>query len=600
MLHGLPNHPPPIVGSYPFTGVRVVVVSAPPEEDVEQEESESEDVVVQQAIPGRLLGDELPPGLPALPEKGNPFTGLGVISLFPETSPAPIASVAAEKPIDSPYDQRGLPNVPPPVQNNRGIHTKIPVLAQQKTETIESKPAQETTKEEPAPPQAPVVDLHKLTSLFFAYFPKNIPSWRHVGSISEYPLVRKDGRAADMAELWPSLRPLGFQEHREPNGMLSGLVGPDYAIRCGVGRGIVAIHIPPQNDLHSLCEVRTRALEQLSAIAHTRKLQLLGYGIHPIAVPEPEQLNHIFHVFSLFKSIGEEWKLYGVCAQEYVQLTCGTEEFLEQLKLGHMLEPVMLALFGNSVVWGGEDHYRCAGAQHLQDQFPLESGRCGMFASFPKTVEEYVQNIVDRKNLLLTDAEGWKNSCTEVFSSLLVEHDMETLLLEHMSCDWGPVRPVLESGLLEWRCAQQPQDAQISFAALTLGIMERLEDWKLFLDSFSNEPLEPMMVGIRMEELHKIRMERVRDPWDEFLSWRKTAIDYGLGKGELFTGLIESVLQLAQDGLEARGMGEEVYLAPLWKRWETKQNPAQYVRRAFARGGIDSLLDVCRIGQSSS
>ena len=127
-------------------------------------------------------------------------------------------------------------------------------------------------------------------------------------------------------------------------------------------------------------------------------------------------------------------------------------------------------------------------------------------------------------------------------------------------------------------------------AALSLGISERMDEWKDFLLSFCTEPPEPMMFGIRMAELHRIRMERVREPWNDFISWRQHAIDYGLAKGEVFTGLIEGVLQIAQNGLEARGFGEEEFLQPLWTRYRNRENPAQRIRRIFARQGIEGLL----------
>ena len=590
MFDDLPNQIPPIVGSHPFTGVPVVLAFF--EESQEESEEESPEEIIQEEKPeGKILADLLPDVLPEFSGEGNPFTGLGVALSIPD----PVVEEEETSPKQEVHDDRGLPNVPPPVQNNRGIHTKIPSLTET-TILVPSKESEDAPEEEhPQEEAKPEVDIPRLEKLFFAYFSDENPTWRRIGTISEYPLVRNNGQAADLAELWPSLRPLGFHEHREPNGMLSGLVGPDYAIRCGTGRGVVAIHIPTQNDLHMLHEVRTQALEQLTSIANTRKLSLLGCGIHPVAAPSPNQLNHIFHIFSLFSSIGEEWGLYGVRAQEYTQVSCGKEEFLEQIRLGHILEPVCLALFGNSVVSDGKDQNRCAGAQYLQDQFPLEEGRCGMFTSPPKTMNEYFSFLCERKSLLLRDHEGWKNSCTDTFSSLLSEHDWEPLLYDHIDCDWGPVRPILDNGLLQWRVEQQPQDSQLALAALSLGIMDRLDEWKDFLESFCAEPPEPMMFGIRMDELHRIRMERVRDPWNDFVVWRRQAIDYGLARGEVFTGLIEGVLQIAQNGLEARRMREEVYLEPLWKRWRTKRNPAQEIRGIFARRGMEGLLEALRM-----
>ena len=213
-----------------------------------------------------------------------------------------------------------------------------------------------------------------------------------------------------------------------------------------------------------------------------------------------------------------------------------------------------------------------------------------MFVTPPKTMEEYFTLLSERKNLLLRDQEGWKNSCTDPFHTLLGDQKWEPLLYDHLDCDWGPVRPILNNGLLQWRTDQQPRDAQLCLAALSLGIMDRQHEWTDFLESFCAEPPEPMMFGIRMEDLHRIRMERTRDPWSDFVEWRRQAIDYGLERGEVFTGLIEGVLQIAQNGLEARGLQEEVYLKPLWRRWRAKRNPSQEVRGVFARSGIEGFI----------
>ena len=67
-----------------------------------------------------------------------------------------------------------------------------------------------------------------------------------------------------------------------------------------------------------------------------------------------------------------------------------------------------------------------------------------------------------------------------------------------------------------------------------------------------------------MEELHELN-ERVRDPWKDF-GRRRQAIDYGLARGEVFTGLIEVPIAKWTEA----GMQEEVYLEPLWKRWRAK------------------------------
>ncbi len=51
----------------------------------------------------------------------------------------------------------------------------------------------------------PVVDetLEEITRRFAAGFPTKAPPLRTVGREAEFPLVRPDGRAADVLQLWP-------------------------------------------------------------------------------------------------------------------------------------------------------------------------------------------------------------------------------------------------------------------------------------------------------------------------------------------------------------------------------------------------------------
>jgi len=77
--------------------------------------------------------------------------------------------------------------------------------------------------------------------------------------------------------------------------------------------------------------------------------------------------------------------------------------------------------------------------------------------------------------------------------------------------------------------------------------------------------------------------------------WHNEASVKGLAAAEPFTGLIEGVLGLAQEGLINRGRGEEVYLEPLWARLQARENPAQNIRRIFAQRGGEGLVDNLRI-----
>ena len=625
MFDSLPKTLPPIVGPNPFTGVDVRRIVYPKPKS--QEEPESEET--KESIPTVEASDEQSTDtesgvsyadvLPAHPPPkhsggGNPFTGLGVAVVLqsPQNKESSQNKGVQEKKSKKaePYDDRGLPNVPPPVRKRGGrsvgVHTFIPKI--EAKEPKEKPQEQAVSKKKggvvaPKPVLEPVVEkpeleeVERYTRIFFEHFSDAPTTWRHVGRISEYPLVRKNGRAADLAELWPSLKYLGFSEHREPNGMLSGLIGDSFSFHCGIGRATVEIRCPVQLDLHALHAVHQEALETLVSCAQKRRLHILGYGMQPINPPTKNLLNHIFHLHSLHSAVGDAWISSSVRALERVQVSTSRSEFIDSMNLGHLLEPVFIALFGNTPIHNGVDGYRCSQAQILQDDWDLESGRSSMIHSPYKSKKEYIEQLIERKFLLKRDAEGWLEACTGIcWSELRETQNVEQLFFDHIACDWGPVIPLVEHGHLEWRAAcQQPLDAQMAPSALVLGLMERSAEMYHFIDSFFPEPPEPFRFGLRMAELIQLQMEKVKDPWPSFVAWRKHCLDYGLAKEELFTGLIEGALQIAQDGLEARGMGEEQYLKPLWQRLEQRLNPAQQLRRVFARKGIEGLLGFCSL-----
>ena len=49
-------------------------------------------------------------------------------------------------------------------------------------------------------------------------------------------------------------------------------------------------------------------------------------------------------------------------------------------------------------------------------------------------------------------------------------------------------------------------------------------------------------------------------------------------------GLVRRVLDLCRGGLEERGLGEEAYLEPLYKRTENRTNPAKEMLRRLQNG----------------
>jgi hypothetical protein len=61
------------------------------------------------------------------------------------------------------------------------------------------------------------------------------------------------------------------------------------------------------------------------------------------------------------------------------------------------------------------------------------------------------------------------------------------------------------------------------------------------------------------------------------------------------TAFVTAVLEHAHDALVRRGMGEEVYLRPLFRRVKEGMNPGQLAAATFRDHGVKALVDQLKI-----
>ena len=74
-------------------------------------------------------------------------------------------------------------------------------------------------------------------------------------------------------------------------------------------------------------------------------------------------------------------------------------------------------------------------------------------------------------------------------------------------------------------------------------------------------------------------------------TYHQQVIRHGLDAPQPLPDLLRRALTAAAEALARRGFGEERLLAPLWRRLERRQNPAQRARIVFRHDGMAGLLD---------
>jgi hypothetical protein len=134
---------------------------------------------------------------------------------------------------------------------------------------------------------------------------------------------------------------------------------------------------------------------------------------------------------------------------------------------------------------------------------------------------------------------------------------------------WNSARPRTAHGTIEIRPAcQQPLSESMTAAALGVGIAAGARSLGAWIDGL----LGP-------------------EAWQRMRHWHHTVVRDGLGAPPPVAGLMEGALRRIEGALQARGHGEEVYIAPAWKRLESRQAPGDRARAAFEAGGIAGLVE---------
>ena len=420
--------------------------------------------------------------------------------------------------------------------------------------------------------KSPIANLQSLTDEFTAAFPAQLRGPRTIGREAEHPLVDASGAFVDVSELLPQLAAPGDLKPKydavNPDQLVE-LSGRDFSYALEVGRGTIEINTRPCADLFQVEQCYQAALARLQQAADPRDWRVLGYGIQPVSPPSLPLLTPKQRYQALLDRMGDEWFWYAVTASDQAQIDIARPELLTQLNTGLLMAPVIIALCANSPVVGGQLlGFASTREGHMCSTTPFDQ-RHGMPITAYDSIEEFIARLAKLDVLLRREGPrllpDW-GRFDEKMRAGQVDFD-DFLLHDHYI--WHSARLRTAYATVELRPAcQQPGDENMAACALCLGLTEAAEA----IHAFVAERLGP-------------------NYWLRMRSWHRSVITSGLAAPEPAQDFLETILRLAEDAVAARGLGEEVYFAPLWQRLDKKENPAQRMRRVFLKEGMKGLLE---------
>jgi gamma-glutamylcysteine synthetase len=350
-------------------------------------------------------------------------------------------------------------------------------------------------------------------------------------------------------------------------------------------------HVANLFELSESIEALRRLLEPFTQ-AHG--IHLLGYGIQPVTPPsgalllKKERSCFWDQVMPSNACIppkqGDDVHLFTINAGSHVHVSVDLEEATEVVNVLNALAGPQIALTAHSSVWQGkpDDRYVCIN-EKLWDWWKPAAARSGMPERAFVDLEDYICTIANLAPIYVKRDEGPVllpefRTFGDYFASDEATGrslDGETIAVAprvedirtHNSCYWYTAR-ISQYFTVENRIFdQQPPDEMVCAAALTLGLVSALGDARSVTSRFC------------WNELREAREEACRNGLR------------GMTDNVLLAELAAEMLEVAQQGLTSRSLGEEVFLRPLQERLLTNTCPAERAVALFEQRGIAGLVE---------
>lgn len=399
-------------------------------------------------------------------------------------------------------------------------------------------------------------------------------SHRTIGIEKEFPVVKKDNFLAfDVRQIFPDLIKMGMEPFFDDfyeNEVHGVKLSDGTKITTDAGWGTLELCLPPLNSLFKAEELFREKIELLKELCGRKGGIILGYGIQPI---QPLQdSNRIKKRRNLvLRGILGRTSYTTVTASDQVHLSVSAGEAVRANNVFNWLSGVIISIFANSPIWLGKND----GNQLAVREFVWGFGppnRHGVFPGPDKDLKEFFEKIINLPFLVAKKGKDYFPP-DDSFMNFLLTHPQREFIREFPQMEgtlWFCARPRTVYGTIEVRpaCAQ-PRESALSLAAFCLGILEELKEAEKLIEDtgYSWSIARAMREGAMAKGLWAL-------------------VNDEMPMAELTT----SFLNISRVGLKKRGLGEEVYLQPLWDRVIRKETLAEQIIGIFKRGGIPALV----------
>jgi gamma-glutamylcysteine synthetase len=288
------------------------------------------------------------------------------------------------------------------------------------------------------------------------------------------------------------------------------------------------------------------------------------------------------------------WPAYGMFSSaSRVQLDVFYDDLIPAIRAFSQLEPLKSVLFSNSVMTGEREDLLCCRDMLWENSTQgINPHNIGMFDKIPENIDELLEYIASTSIYCAQQGDKYFNfepvNVVEYFTRRQIwgeYYDIASGLYKQTVFSPKPddlkylrsfkFEDLTFRGTIDFRsvCCQPIYDA-FCVSAFHLGLMGRSQI----------EKINELLNGDRVIYGHGYNASELR----RLMNMRKIAEFVDTAK---LSKLLMQILSIAQDGLKARGLGEEIFLEPLFKRAQTLENPARAMLSRIESGeAIENII----------
>lgn len=353
------------------------------------------------------------------------------------------------------------------------------------------------------------------------------------------------------------------------------------------GRNVTEFIYKPTTSLHGF-ETQTRLMMDIAvAVAADLGYAYVGTGVHPLLAVNPETWNPRPRYAALQRYLVQGGHETTRTASTQVTVDARhPAHLLAMLNVGNGLAGPIAALFANSGITTGSIHEDgLASRVRTWQRICREQRRVGIPYGVETTpgktrrfrgLDEYLRYLFSLNYALHRLPDGMIEVVDQPFMTAVntygrTDDELANMIQFMVGSTWFDARwRTYNNHAVEFRvpCRQRQGEDEMACIAFLVGLAENaIEIQDTIID-------------------HK--------RWGFWRDFRKPCTRFGLKTkhdGVQVKDVLMAVLELVRNGLERRGLGEEDYLEPLYRRLESGITPAEEAFLRWGNGGVDAFIE---------